>query len=187
MHKPYLIDPLDTMHEECGVAAVYGHTDASRLTYLMLYALQHRGQESAGIVSSNGHGFHVKTAMGLVNDVFDQPTLDGMTGKHAIGHVRYSTAGGSHLSNVQPIVATTGNGRLAVAHNGNLTNAFAIRKKLEDEGTIFQTNSDTEVILHLFAKSKKHGFVPALLDALRKVEGAYCFVFITKKRRAGGA
>ncbi len=169
------------MHEECGVAAVFGHADASRLTYLMLYALQHRGQESAGIVSSNGTGFHVKTEMGLVADIFNKPVLDQLTGHHSIGHVRYSTAGGSHLQNVQPIVANTGNGRLAVAHNGNLTNAFALRKKLEEQGTIFQTNADTEVVLHLFAKSKEKGFVKALLDALRKLEGAYCFAFITKK------
>ena len=109
MPKNLFIDPLDKMHEECGVAAVFGHPDAARLTYLMLYALQHRGQESAGIVSSNGSGFHVKTAMGLVADIFDKPTLEGLTGKHAIGHVRYSTAGGSNLQNVQPIVANTGN------------------------------------------------------------------------------
>jgi amidophosphoribosyltransferase len=173
--------PLDVMHEECGVCGVFGHPDASRLSYLMLYALQHRGQESAGIVSSNGGGLHAKTSMGLVSDIFDKPTLDSLPGHHAIGHVRYSTAGGSNLVNVQPIIATTGNGRLAVAHNGNLTNAFALRKKLEEQGTIFQTNADTEVILHLFAKSKEKGFVKALLDALRKVKGAYCFVFITKK------
>ncbi len=169
------------MHEECGVAAVYGHEDAARLIYLSLYALQHRGQEAAGIVTANGTGFHSKLGMGLVADLFDKPTLDKLSGRHAIGHVRYSTAGGSTLQNCQPIMVNTANGRIAVAHNGNLTNAVELRKKLEAQGAIFQTNSDTEVVLHLFAKSKEHGFVRALLDALRKLRGAYCFVFITKK------
>jgi amidophosphoribosyltransferase len=176
-----LIDPLDKMHEECGVAGVYGTPDAARFTYLMLYALQHRGQEAAGIVSYNGSGLHAKIDMGLVADVFDKKTLDGLTGNHAIGHVRYSTAGGSMLANCQPIMANTGNGRIAVAHNGNLTNAIELRKKLVEQGAIFQTTSDTEVILHLFAKSKETGFVRPLLDGLRKLKGAYSFVFITKK------
>lgn len=169
------------MHEECGVAGVYGTPDAARFTYLMLYALQHRGQEAAGIVSYNGSGLHAKIDMGLVADVFDKKTLDGLTGNHAIGHVRYSTAGGSMLANCQPIMANTGNGRIAVAHNGNLTNAIELRKKLVEQGAIFQTTSDTEVILHLFAKSKETGFVRPLLDGLRKLKGAYSFVFITKK------
>ena len=173
--------PFDSMHEECGIAAVYGHTDASRLVYLSLYALQHRGQEAAGIVSSNGTGLHTKLAVGLVADIFDQPTLDELSGGHAIGHVRYSTAGDSSAKNCQPIGVNTANGNIAVAHNGNLTNAIELRRKLESQGAIFQTNSDTEVVLHLFAKSKEKGFVKALLDALRKLRGAYCFVFITKK------
>ncbi len=169
------------MHEECGVSAVFGSPDAARLVYLSLYALQHRGQEAAGIVTSNGSGMHSKISMGLVGDIFDKPTLDQLTGNHAIGHVRYSTAGGSKIQNCQPIIANTGNGRLAVAHNGNLTNAIQLRKKLEEQGAIFQTTSDTEVVLHLFAKSKETGFVRPLLDALRRLEGAYSFVFITKK------
>jgi amidophosphoribosyltransferase len=173
--------PFDAMHEECGVCGVFGHDDAARLVYLSLYALQHRGQEAAGIVSSNGGGLHSKIEMGLVADIFDKPTLDTLNGRHAIGHVRYSTAGDSSVNNCQPITVNTGNGNIAVAHNGNLTNAIELRKKLEEQGAIFQTNSDTEVVLHLFAKSKEKGFVRALLDAIRKLRGAYCFVFITKK------
>lgn len=169
------------MHEECGVAGVFGTPDAARLTYLMLYALQHRGQEAAGIVTYNGTGLHSKIAMGLVADAFDKKSLDELTGHHAIGHVRYSTAGGSKLANCQPIVANTGNGKIGVAHNGNLTNAIELRRKLVEQGAIFQTTSDTEVILHLFAKSKETGFVKPLLDGLRKLRGAYSFVFITKK------
>ncbi len=171
----------DAMHEECGISAVYGNPDASRLVYLSLYALQHRGQEAAGIVTYNGVGMHTKLGMGLVADVFDKPSLEELTGSHAIGHVRYSTAGDSSVRNCQPISVNTGNGKIAVAHNGNLTNAIELRKKLEEQGAIFQTNSDTEVVLHLFAKSKETGFVRPLLDALRKLRGAYCFVFITKK------
>lgn len=174
-------DPLDVMHEECGISAIYGNPEAARLVYLTLYALQHRGQEAAGIVSYNGSGLHTKLSMGLVADIFDKPTLDELTGTHAIGHVRYSTAGDSSIRNCQPISVNTGNGRIAVAHNGNLTNAIELRKKLEEQGAIFQTNSDTEVVLHLFAKSKETGFVRPLLDGLRKLRGAYCFVFITKK------
>lgn len=186
MPKPSFVNPFgstkaDKMHEECGVSAVFGSPDAARLVYLSLYALQHRGQEAAGIVTSNGSGMHSKISMGLVGDIFDKPTLDQLTGNHAIGHVRYSTAGGSKIQNCQPIIANTGNGRLAVAHNGNLTNAIQLRKKLEEQGAIFQTTSDTEVVLHLFAKSKETGFVRPLLDALRRLEGAYSFVFITKK------
>jgi len=142
------------MHEECGVSAVFGHADASRLVYLSLYALQHRGQESAGIVSSNGNGFHSKIGMGLVADIFDKPSMEQLTGHHAIGHVRYSTAGGSRIQNCQPIIVNTGNGRIAIAHNGNLTNAIELRRKLEEQGAIFYTSSDTEVVLHLFAKSR---------------------------------
>jgi amidophosphoribosyltransferase len=179
--QKHLTDPFDKMHEECGVAGVYGTPDAARLTYLMLYALQHRGQEAAGIVTYNGVGLHSKIGMGLVADVFDKKSLDDLTGNHAIGHVRYSTAGGSMLANCQPIMANTGNGRIAVAHNGNLTNAIEMRRKLVEQGAIFQTTSDTEVILHLFAKSKESGFVKPLLDGLRKLRGAYSFVFITKK------
>ncbi len=169
------------MHEECGISAVFGSPDASRLVYLSLYALQHRGQEAAGIVTYNGTGMHTKLGMGLVADVFDKSSLEELTGNHAIGHVRYSTAGDSSIRNCQPITVNTGNGRIAVAHNGNLTNAIELRKKLEEQGAIFQTNSDTEVVLHLFARSKETGFVRPLLDALRKLRGAYCFVFITKK------
>lgn len=173
--------PFDKFREECGVAAVYGHKDAARLIYLMLYALQHRGQEAAGIVSCNGGGLHSKIGGGLVSDVFDRPALDSLIGNHGIGHVRYSTAGGSCEENCQPISVNTGNGKIAVAHNGNLTNAIELRHRLEQMGAIFQTTADTEVVLHLFAKSKEPGFVKPLLDAIRRLRGAYSFVFVTKK------
>src|ERR1044071_2233805 len=173
--------PMDVMHEECGVAGIFGHEDASRLVYLMLYALQHRGQESAGITSSNGSGLHQRHFLGLVADGFDKASLDKLSGSHAIGHVRYSTSGGTGIHNAQPILAGTANGTLAVSHNGNLTNALELRQKLKEQGTIFQTTSDTEVMLHLFARSKESGFSRALLDAMRKLKGAYSFVFITKK------
>ncbi len=169
------------MHEECGVAGVFGLAESARLTYLMLYSLQHRGQEAAGITSSNGAGLHMKHTLGLVLDGFDKQSLDGLVGNHSIGHVRYSTAGGSGIHNAQPILAGTNNGTLAVAHNGNLTNALELRQELKEQGTIFQTTSDTEIVLHLFAKSHANGFVKALLDAMRKIAGAYSFLFITKK------
>jgi amidophosphoribosyltransferase len=181
MQKCLQFDPLDVMREECGISAVFGHPEAARLIYLSLYALQHRGQEAAGIVSVNGSGLHSWRGLGLVADVFDKPILDSLIGNHAIGHVRYATAGDSSLVNCQPIRVNTGNGSIGVAHNGNLTNAIELRKKLEEQGAIFQTNSDTEVVLHLFAKSKETGFVRALLDSLRKLRGAYSFVFITKR------
>jgi len=181
MRKNSLFDPFDKMHEECGVAAVFDHPDSARLTYLMLYALQHRGQESAGIVTANGSGLHSKVGQGLVSDLFDKKALDDLAGDHAIGHVRYSTAGGSTQQNCQPILVNTGNGKIAIAHNGNLTNAIELRKKLEEQGAIFQTTSDTEVVLHLFAKSKETGFVRPLIDGLKKLRGAYSFVFITRK------
>ena len=169
------------MHEECGVAGVFGNAEASRWVYLALHALQHRGQESAGIISSNGTGFHLHKGMGLVADIFNRRTMDGLTGHHAIGHVRYSTAGSSNIQNAQPIMVATANGRIAIAHNGNLTNAITLRKQLEEKGSIFQTSSDSEVVLHLFARSKSTNFVNMLLDALRQVEGAYSCVFLTKK------
>src|SRR5438552_1092057 len=146
----------DKLHEECGVMGVYGHPEASKLTYLGLYALQHRGQEAAGIVSSDGKILHHHRQMGLVADVFDEAVLARLPGDSAIGHVRYSTAGTSVLRNSQPIIAETAKaGAVAVAHNGNLTNARMLRDELEGAGSIFQSTVDSEVILHLLARSKE--------------------------------
>ncbi len=174
--------PLDDhFHDECGVVGVQHHPEAARITYLSLYALQHRGQESAGIVASDGSTVSRHVAMGLAADIFNKKTLEPLKGPLAIGHVRYSTAGDTTLRNAQPLLANTSHGVLALAHNGNLTNALTIRKQLESQGSIFQTTSDTEVILHLVARSKARTLREAILEALRQVEGAYSLVFCTKK------
>jgi len=144
----------DHLRDACGVFGIQHHPEASRITYLGLYALQHRGQESAGIVASDGQRLTRHIAMGLVADIFDKTALEPLKGSLAIGHVRYSTAGDSSLRNAQPLLATTAHGTLAVAHNGNLTNAITLRKQLENSGSIFQTSADSEVILHLIARSK---------------------------------
>jgi amidophosphoribosyltransferase len=178
MTKPCLDEHF---HDECGVVGVQHHPEASRLAYLGLYALQHRGQESAGIVVSDGNQLNRHIGMGLVMDIFDKSTLEPLKGHLAIGHVRYSTAGGTSLQNAQPLVAMTAHGVLAIAHNGNLTNAITIRKQLENTGSIFQTSSDTECILHLVARSRAATLRDAILDALRQVEGSYSIVFCTKK------
>ena len=141
------------LREECGVVAVHGHPDASRQAYLALYALQHRGQESAGIATADGTHLSNIKGMGLVADIFDPKRLATLPGDSAIGHTRYSTAGDTGLMNAQPIVIDCGKGKLAIGHNGNLTNAAEWRRKLEHRGSIFQTNSDTEVIVHLIARS----------------------------------
>jgi len=154
--------------------------DAARLVYLGLYALQHRGQESAGIVASDGTRLVRHIGMGLVNDIFNQSVLDPMKGQLAIGHVRYSTAGDTTLRNAQPLLVNTVHGTLALAHNGNLTNALRLRKELEENGSIFQTTSDTEVILHLVARSKATSLREAIVEALQKVEGSYSLVFATE-------
>jgi len=171
----------DHFHDECGVVGVQHHQEASRLAYLMLYALQHRGQESAGIVASDGSQLTRQTGMGLVSDIFNTQTLAPLKGRLAIGHVRYSTAGDTTLRNAQPLLANTAHGVLAIAHNGNLTNALTLRKQLENSGSIFQTTSDTECILHLVARSKAKSLRDAILEALRQVEGSYSLVFCTKK------
>ena len=143
----------DHFHDECGVFGVHGHPEAARISYLGLYALQHRGQESCGIVSSTGREHFVHRSMGLVADTFGEKTLNRLEGRHAIGHVRYSTSGGSLARNAQPICATTDAGPVAIAHNGNLVNAVAIRRELEGRGAIFSSSSDSEVVLHLLARS----------------------------------
>ena len=169
----------DRFHDECGVFGVFGHPEAANLTYLGLYALQHRGQESAGIVSSNGREMHMHRAMGEVEEIFQPGVLAKLPGTSAIGHTRYSTAGDKALLNAQPILVDCSKGKIAVGHNGNLTNAAEHRRKLEHRGSIFQTNSDTEVIVHLIARSQARNFSAALGDALNQVEGAYSLLVLT--------
>jgi amidophosphoribosyltransferase len=169
----------DRFHDECGVFGVYGHTEAANLTYLGLYALQHRGQESAGIVASTGSDLNLFRAMGEVEEIFQPSVLAKLPGSSAIGHTRYSTAGDKALLNAQPIMVDCSKGKIALAHNGNLTNAQEWRRKLEHRGSIFQSNSDTEVIVHLVARSQARNFSGALGDALNQVEGAYSLLVLT--------
>ena len=169
----------DKFHDECGVFGIWNHPEAANVTYLGLYALQHRGQESAGIAATDGQGFHTEKAMGWVADVFSPERLRRLPGHRAIGHVRYSTAGSSKLRNAQPITATTARGPIAIAHNGNLTNAEALRREMERDGAIFQSNSDTEVILHLLARAPAGTLVEQLPHALRQVTGAYSLLILT--------
>lgn len=166
----------DRLHEECGVFGVFGHPDAATLTYLGLYALQHRGQEGAGIVVSDGGQLRGHRGVGLVSDVFKPHRLRPLQGDVAIGHVRYSTFGTSVLKNVQPLMRDYRGGSIALAHNGNLTNAAQLREELENEGRIFQSSTDTEVVIHLVAKSKETEFVDSIVDALHCVVGAYCIL-----------
>lgn len=167
-------------HEECGIVGVWGHPEAANLAYLALYALQHRGQESAGVVSSDGSGLWVHKGMGLVSDVFDQAVLARLRGSSAIGHVRYSTAGASQLRNAQPFVVGHRGGGLAVAHNGNLVNAYLIRSELEARGSLFQSTMDTEVIVHLAASSSRPTLRERLVEALSQVRGSYSLVVLTE-------
>ncbi|HEX4340038.1 MAG TPA: amidophosphoribosyltransferase [Polyangiaceae bacterium] len=165
----------------CGVFGVYGHSEAANLTYLGLHALQHRGQESAGIVTSDGERLSAHRGMGHVIDVFPQEQIDKLKGAHSIGHVRYSTAGGSYLKNAQPIAVDYSRGSIAVAHNGNLTNSDSLREKLEARGSIFQSSSDTEVIVHLVAISTQRSIEDRVADALNQVQGAYSLLCLTEK------
>ena len=164
----------------CGIFGIYNHLEASNLAYLGLYALQHRGQESAGIVSSDKTQLHHYRQMGLVSEVFTQDILKRLSGKSAIGHVRYSTAGSSELKNAQPFSVDYYKGGLAIAHNGNLTNASLIKSELESRGSIFQSNMDTEVIVHLMARSKEKSSVERTVHALKQVEGAYSLLILTE-------
>jgi amidophosphoribosyltransferase len=170
----------DRFHDHCGVCGVFGHPEASKLAYLGLYALQHRGQESAGIVSSDTATLHLQKSMGLVQEIFQPSVLARLPGASAVGHTRYSTAGDTSLLNAQPILIDCNKGQLAVAHNGNLTNATKCRRALEHRGSIFQTTSDTEVIVHLVARSAARNLQGALGDALNQVEGAYSIVVLTR-------
>jgi amidophosphoribosyltransferase len=174
--------PFDKFREECGVVAIHAHPEAEKLAYLGLHALQHRGQESAGMVTSDGERLRVHRSMGLVADIFTEEVLTSLRGILAIGHTRYSTAGDSALLNAQPIMVQSNKGAIAIAHNGNLVNAQAIRQKLEAQGSIFQTNSDTEVLVHLIALSREQTLPDAIADALRRVEGAFSLVMISRDR-----
>jgi amidophosphoribosyltransferase len=172
----------DKFREECGVVAIHSNAEAEKLAYLGLHALQHRGQESAGIATSDALNLHSYKAMGLVADIFTPEVLDKLRGSLAIGHTRYSTAGDSALLNAQPIMVQSNKGQIALAHNGNLVNAPEIRSRLESQGSIFQTNSDTEVIVHLIALSREQTLPEAMADSLRRVEGAFSLVMISTDR-----
>jgi amidophosphoribosyltransferase len=173
---------FDKLKEYCGVMAVHNHAEASTLAYLGLHQLQHRGQESAGIVASDGGRMHVHKAMGEVAEIFTEEVLTRLPGNLAIGHTRYSTTGDSALLNAQPIMVDCNKGLISLAHNGNLVNAWEIRARLESHGSIFQTTSDTEVIVHLIAQSKEHTLPEAVCDALRRLEGAFSLVLMTRDR-----
>jgi amidophosphoribosyltransferase len=173
---------FDKFHEECAVMGVYGHPEAANLVYLGLYALQHRGQESSGIVSSDGSGLISHRQMGLVADVFKEDVIKRLEGSKAIGHNRYSTTGQSHLKNAQPFVVEYSQGPIAISHNGNLVNAEILRKELEDSGSIFQSTSDTEVIIHLIATSKESTLMGRIVEALSRTRGAYSLLFLTLDR-----
>src|SRR6201981_1192304 len=172
----------DKFRDECGVVAIYSHPEAETLAYLGLHALQHRGQESAGIVTSDGMTLRMHKDMGLVADIFTEKKLSRIRGTLAIGHTRYSTTGDSALLNAQPIMVQSNKGMIALAHNGNLTNAGEIRARMEAQGSIFQTSSDTEVIVHLIALSREQTLPDAIADALRRVEGAFSLVMISRDR-----
>ena len=164
------------------MVAIYGNPEASKLAYLSLYALQHRGQESAGIAASNGERIELHKGMGLVSDLFTAEVLAQLSGSLAIGHTRYSTTGDSALLNAQPIMVECNKGKIALAHNGNITNAQAVHAQLESQGSIFQTTSDTEVIVHLIARSREQTLADAMADSLRRIEGAFSLVMLTPDR-----
>jgi amidophosphoribosyltransferase len=170
--------PFHDIHEECGIFGVFGHPEAANLAYLGLYALQHRGQEGAGICSSDGKTLHLEKSMGLISDIFNEKRLKRLPGDSAIGHNRYSTAGSSVLKNVQPLLANYALGSIAIAHNGNLVNAEQMRNELETEGAIFQSSSDSEVVLHLIARAKSEDPYERITEALKDVRGAFSLIFL---------
>ena len=181
-------DPFDDdkLKEECGIFGIFNHEDAATLTALGLHALQHRGQESSGIVSNDGSEFYVHRGLGLVDDIFnDQDIIARLKGHYAIGHNRYATTGGTMLRNVQPLYAELSFGGFTVAHNGNLTNALKIREDLVEKGSLFQSTSDTEVIIHLVALSRKRTVVEKLVESLKQIEGAYSLVCFAEGRMIG--
>ena len=176
----------DRLREECGVFGVFGHPDAAAITALGLHALQHRGQEAAGIVSFDGQRFHSERRMGLVGDTFSrQEVIDRLPGMSAVGHVRYSTTGETILRNVQPLFAELDGGGFAIGHNGNLTNGLTLRRQLVHDGALMQSTSDTEVILHLVARARRNRFIDRFIEGLRALEGAYAFVGLTNKKLVG--
>jgi len=175
----------DKFHDECGVFGVYGHPEAANLTYLGLHALQHRGQEGAGICSSDRKQLYIEKSMGLVADIFTEKRLRRLPGDIAIGHNRYSTAGSSVLKNVQPIVVNFSLGSLAIAHNGNLVNALELRKELENNGAIFQSNADSEVIVHLIANSRHRGLEDRIIDSLGRLYGAFSLLIMSENELIG--
>ncbi|MBI5468965.1 MAG: amidophosphoribosyltransferase [Deltaproteobacteria bacterium] len=172
----------DRFHDECGVFGIYGHPEAANLTYLGLYSLQHRGQESSGIVSSDGVHLYSHKGMGLVADVFKEADISRLHGGSAIGHVRYSTAGESHIRNAQPFFVEYARGGIAVAHNGNLVNAARLRAEFEAYGSIFQSSIDTEIIVHLIASSKENSLADRVISALKRVRGSYSLLFLNEDR-----
>jgi len=174
---------LDKPACECALFGMYGNRPAADYAYFGLYALQHRGQESCGIVSANGEELFAHRGMGQINEVFyRRRLLKNLKGSAAIGHNRYSTTGSSSEANIQPLLMSSRTVKMSAAHNGNITNSRELKRKLENVGAIFQTTSDSELVLHLFARSKKHGILDKLVDALGKLQGAYCFVFLTKDK-----
>ncbi len=173
---------FDKYNDECGVVGIYNHPEASNMAYLCLYALQHRGQESAGIASSDSVTLHSHKAMGLVADIFSKEVIATLPGRHAIGHVRYSTTGGSHVKNAQPFVVDYSRGPIAIAHNGNLVNAKVLKDELEAYGSIFQSSMDTEVIVHMIASSKENSLIDRLTHALGRVRGSYSLVILKEDR-----
>ena len=173
---------LDKFKDECGVFGIFGHHESANMTYLGLYALQHRGQESAGIAVSDGGVVRVTKQMGYVADIFDGQTLSQLPGHAAIGHVRYSTAGESRLANAQPFLIDCAHGQFSICHNGNLTNADSLRNELVSQGSIFQSGSDTEVVLHLYARSKGKSVEDAVVDSVTQLQGAFSFLMLTSDR-----
>ncbi len=173
---------LDKFKDECGVFGIFGHHESANMTYLGLYALQHRGQESAGIAVSDGGVLRVTKQMGYVADIFDGNTLSQLPGHAAIGHVRYSTAGESRLANAQPFLIDCAHGQFSICHNGNLTNADSLRNELVSQGSIFQSGSDTEVVLHLYARSKARSVEDAVVDSVTQLQGAFSFLMLTADR-----
>src|ERR1700761_2880107 len=187
MTEPETIDiDGDRLREECGVFGIFGHPDAAAITALGLHALQHRGQEAAGIVSFDGKRFHSERRLGLVGDAFSRrEVIDRLPGNAAVGHVRYSTTGETILRNVQPLFAELNAGGFAIGHNGNLTNGLTLRRQLVREGAMMQSTTDTEVILHLVARSHRNRFVNRFIEALHLLEGSYAFVGLTNKKLVG--
>lgn len=173
---------FDKFNDECGVFGIFGHPEAANMTYLGLYALQHRGQESAGIAASDAQQVRISREMGYVADIFDGETLSQLPGRLSIGHVRYSTAGESKLLNAQPILIDCAHGQIALCHNGNIVNARELRDDLVQQGSIFQSNSDTEVILHLYARSKARSVDDAIVESVAQVQGAFSLVMLTKDK-----